>query len=122
MVMTKTIEELLSPKPQARLRIYAWTPNDPPPAYAGLIKIGQTTQSDVNARIRQSQGQMQQAYTLHLDVLAERKDGTMFRDGDVRQRLIEKKVLRMCLSAHRGNGCDAPPPMSKPSLPNCKRA
>jgi hypothetical protein len=99
--MTKTIEELLSPKPQARLRIYAWTPNDPPPAYAGLIKIGQTTQTDVNARIRQSQGQMQQPYTLHLDVLAERKDGTIFRDSDVRQRLIEKGFENVVIGASR---------------------
>jgi hypothetical protein len=99
--MTKPIEELLLPKPQARLRIYAWTPNDPPPAYAGLIKIGQTTQPDVNARIRQSQGQMQQPYTLHLDVLAERQDGTIFRDGDVRQRLMEKGFENVVISASR---------------------
>jgi hypothetical protein len=89
--MPKTVEEILAPKPEARLRIYAWTPNDPPAAYAGLIKIGQTMQADVNARIRQSQGQMQQAYTLHVDIMAEREDGTIFRDSDVRQRLIDKK-------------------------------
>lgn len=52
--------------------------------------MGQTTREDVNVRIRQSQGQMQQAYTLHLDALAEREDGTIFRDSDVRQRLIDK--------------------------------
>lgn len=33
---------------------------------------------------------MQQAYTLHVDELAERGDGTVFRDSDVRQRLIDK--------------------------------
>ncbi len=52
--------------------------------------MGQTTKADVNARIRESQGQMQQAYTLHVDELAERGDGTVFRDSDVRQRLIDK--------------------------------
>ena len=62
--MSKPIEEILAPKPEARLRIYAWTPNDPPADYVGLIKVGQTTRDDVNERIRQSQGQMQQAYTL----------------------------------------------------------
>ena len=67
-MMTRPIEEILTPKPEARLRIYAWTPNDPPAAYVGLIKVGQTTREDVNARIKQSQGQMQQAYTLHVDV------------------------------------------------------
>ncbi len=56
-----TIDEVLTPKPEARLRIYTWTPNDPPAAYVGLIKVGQTTQANVNDRIRQSQGQMQQA-------------------------------------------------------------
>ncbi|XLP04686.1 DEAD/DEAH box helicase family protein [Microbacterium sp. HA-8] len=41
-------------------------------------------------RIRESQGQMQQAYMLHVDELAERGDGSVFRDLDVRQRLIDK--------------------------------
>lgn len=88
--MSKEIDELLPAKPSARLRIYAWTPNDPPVGYVGLIKIGQTTKSDVNERIRESQGQMQQTYTLHIDEPAERVDGTVFRDSDVRQRLIAK--------------------------------
>nr|WP_243841889.1 DEAD/DEAH box helicase family protein [Salinibacterium sp. ZJ77] len=44
----------------------------------------------MNARIRESQGQMQQAYTLHVDELAERDDGSVFRDSEVRQRLIDK--------------------------------
>lgn len=88
--MTKDLDQLLPAKPEARLRIYAWSPNHPPAGYQGLIKIGQTTKPDVNARIRESQGQMQQAYTLHVDELAERADGTCFRDADVRQRLIAK--------------------------------
>ncbi len=99
--MSKTIDEILAPKPAARLRIYAWTPNDPPAAYVGLIKIGQTMQEDVNARIRQSQGQMQQAYTLHIDVVAEREDGTVFRDGDVRQRLIDKGFENPLIASSR---------------------
>lgn len=88
--MSRDLDELLPEKPTARLRIYAWSPNDPPAGYAGLLKVGQTTKSDVNARIRQSQGQMQQAYTLHVDELAERDDGSIFRDSDVRQRLVDK--------------------------------
>lgn len=97
------IDEVLTPKPEARLRVYAWTPNEPPPAYAGLIKIGQTTQANVNDRIRQSQGQMQQAYKLHtdLDTFGERNDGTMFRDGDVRQRLIDKGFENVVIGASR---------------------
>ncbi len=96
-----TIDDILTPKPEARLRIYAWTPNDPPAAYVGLIKVGQTTQEDVNDRIRQSQGQMQQAYTLHINDLAEREDGSGFRDGDVRQRLIQKGFENVVIGASR---------------------
>lgn len=81
---------LFPKKPDTRLRIYAWSPNDPPAGYAGLLKVGQTTRIDVNARIHESQGQMQQAYTLHVNEFAERTDGSVFRDSDVRQRLVEK--------------------------------
>lgn len=88
--MSRDLDELLPGRPTARLRIYAWSPNDPPTGYAGLLKVGQTTKTDVNARIRESQGQMQQAYTLHIDELAERDDGSIFRDSDVRQRLTDK--------------------------------
>ena len=99
--MSRSIEEILTPRPEARLSIYAWTPNDPPEAYSGLVKVGQTTCEDVNVRIRQSQGQMQQEYTLHLDVLAEREDGSLFRDGDVRQRLIDKGFENVVIGASR---------------------
>lgn len=87
-----TIDQVLTSKPEARLRIYAWSFKQAPPDYAGLIKIGQTVRDDVNDRIRQSMGQAQQAYTLHtpLDCFAETKDGGTFRDNDVRQRLIAK--------------------------------
>ncbi len=88
--MSSDIDGLFPEKPEARLRIYAWSPDDPPAGYAGLLKVGQTTKADVNTRIRESQGQMQQAYTLYVDELAERDDGSVFRDSDVRQRLIEK--------------------------------
>lgn len=88
--MNRTDDGLFPEKPAARLRIYAWTPNDPPADYLGLIKVGQTTKDDVNERIRGSQGQMQHAYTLHVNELAERSDGTVFRDSDVRRRLVAK--------------------------------
>jgi hypothetical protein len=100
-VKGKPIEEILTPRPEGRLRVYAWTPNDPPAAYVGLVKVGQTTREDVNFRIKQSQGQMQQAYTLHIDVPAEREDGSLFRDGDVRQRLIDKGFENVVVGASR---------------------
>lgn len=99
--MSKPIEDLLPEKPEVRLRIYAWTPNDPPADYVGLIKIGQTTEEDVNARIRKSQGQMHQAYTLHVDVPAEREDGTSFRDIDVRRRLLDKGFENVVIGTSR---------------------
>ena len=99
--MSRSIDDILTPKPEARLRIYAWTPNDPPAAYVGLIKVGQTTLEDVNLRIKQSQGQMQQEYTLHVDELVEREDGTLFRDNDVRQRLVEKGFENVVIGASR---------------------
>src|SRR5258708_29094459 len=99
--MPKPIDEILVPRPKARLRVYAWTPDDPPAEYVGLVKVGQTTQADVNARIRQSQGQMQQAYTLHVDALAERGDGTIFRDGEVHQRLVDKGFENVIIGSSR---------------------
>lgn len=99
--MNKSIEEIFPPKPEARLRIYAWTVNDPPAAYMGLIKVGQTTRENVNERIRQSQGQMQQAYTVHVNAFAEREDGTTFRDTDVRQRLIAKRFENVIVGSSR---------------------
>ena len=99
--MARSLNDLLPAKPDARLRIYAWTPNDPPAEYTGLVKIGQTAKADVNERIRESQGQMQQAYTLHVDEVADRDDGTIFRDSDVRLRLISKGFANPALGSSR---------------------
>ncbi|PLA34920.1 DEAD/DEAH box helicase family protein [Corynebacterium amycolatum] len=88
---TKTRRDNLFPrKPESRLAIYAWAPVHAPIGYEGLIKIGQTTKKDVNERIRQSQGQMQQEYILHVDESAIREDGSFFRDSDVIARLVAK--------------------------------
>lgn len=88
--MVSATSELLPSKSSARLHIYAWSFKNAPVGYEGLIKIGQTTKPDVNERIRQSQGQVQQSYVLHVDEVAERKDGTIFRDIDVIKRLVSK--------------------------------
>ena len=88
--MARSAEELLPPRSSARLRIYAWSPKNPAPEYQGLIKVGQTTREDVRERIRESQGQVQQEFTLHADVVAEREDGSIFRDKDVIERLKAK--------------------------------
>jgi hypothetical protein len=85
---SKTIEELLPAKPDARLRIYAWS-TDSIAKYESCLKVGQTTQ-DVNIRIRQSQGVAQYPYVLEVDEPAERLDGSVFRDSAVRERLKQK--------------------------------
>lgn len=41
--MSRTIEDILAPKPDARPRIYAYSIHDE--AHAGLLKIGQTTRA-----------------------------------------------------------------------------
>ena len=86
--MTKTIEELLPDKSEARLRIYAWSTSEIK-KFAGCLKVGQTTQ-EVNVRIRQSQGVAQVPYQLEVDELAESLDGSIFRDSAVRERLKQK--------------------------------
>ena len=87
--MSRPIEELLPEKPEARLRIYAWSTNEIK-KFEGCLKVGQTTQKDVNVRIRQSQGVAPVKYKLEIDESAEREDGTVFRDSAVRERLKAK--------------------------------
>jgi hypothetical protein len=86
--MSKRIEDLLPEKPDARLRIYAYSIEDV--AHVGLLKIGQTT-LDVKTRVDQ---QLKTAaiknYTIHLDESAERDDGSVLTDHQVRARLKSK--------------------------------
>jgi hypothetical protein len=86
--MSEAKLQLFVEKPDTRLRIYAWSTKDIP-KYAGCLKVGQTTQ-DVNTRITQSHGQARFSYTLEVDELAERDDGSVFRDSEVRARLKAK--------------------------------
>lgn len=87
--MTKPIDELLTPKPVVRPRIYAYSISDA--AHAGLLKVGQTTR-DVKQRIAE---QLKTAaitnYTIELDESAERNNGTIFTDYEVRAALRKKK-------------------------------
>jgi hypothetical protein len=86
--MSRPIEHLLPERPEARLRIYAWSTPDIP-KYEGCLKVGQTTQ-DVNVRIKQSHGQAKLKYKLEVDEPADRSDGGYFRDSTVRNRLKAK--------------------------------
>jgi hypothetical protein len=86
--MNKTIEEVLAPKPEARPRIYAYSIDDH--AHKGLLKVGQTTR-DVKQRVAE---QLKTAaiknYRIELDESAERDDGTIFTDHEVRAALVMK--------------------------------
>ncbi len=86
--MSKTIEEILALKPEARPRIYAYSIADA--AHKGLLKVGQTTR-DVKQRVAE---QLKTAaiknYTIALDESAERDDCTLFSDHEVRAALVRK--------------------------------
>ena len=83
-----TVDEILAPKPTARPRIYAYTIADED--HAGLLKVGQTTR-DVTLRVAE---QLKTAaiknYTIVLDEAAERDDGSIFSDHEVRAALVKK--------------------------------
>jgi hypothetical protein len=90
--MSKPIDEILSPKPAARPRIYAYSIDDK--AHEGLLKIGQTTR-DVKQRIAE---QLKTAaiknYKIVLDESAESDDGSIFSDHHVRDALARKNFVR----------------------------
>jgi len=82
------IDEVLAPKPVARPRIYAYAIADD--AHKGLLKVGQTTR-EVKARVAE---QLKTAaiknYRIVLDEPAERTDGSIFSDHEVRASLARK--------------------------------
>jgi len=86
--MTRSIEEILAPKPEARPRIYAYSIADE--AHKGLLKVGETTR-DVKQRIAE---QLKTAaiknFKIELDESAARDDGTIFTDHQVRAALVRK--------------------------------
>ena len=83
-----SIDDILAPKPEARPRIYAYMIADE--AHKGLVKVGQTSR-EVKARVSQ---QVRTAairnYRIELDESAERDDGTLFNDHEVRAALVRK--------------------------------
>ena len=86
--MSKSIEEILAPKPEARPRIYAYSIADA--AHDGLLKVGETTR-DVKQRVAE---QLKTAairnYKIELAESAERDDGSIFTDHEVRAALVRK--------------------------------
>jgi hypothetical protein len=86
--LSKTLEELLPTKSNARLRIYAYSIDDD--HHEGWLKIGQTTR-DVKKRVSE---QLKTAainnYHILLDESGEKKDGSHFTDHEVRLALKKK--------------------------------
>jgi hypothetical protein len=86
-------EALFPPRPLSRPRIYAYSIDDP--AHKGLLKVGQSTR-DVKRRVAE---QLKTAaiknYRIELDVSAERDDGSIFSDHELRALLVEKGFERV---------------------------
>ena len=87
--MSRDIEEILAPKPEARPRIYAYSINDK--AHKGLLKVGQTTRNVKQRVAEQLKTASIKNYTIELDESAERDDGTIFSDHEVRAALVRKR-------------------------------
>ena len=102
--MTKSIEEILAPKPEVQPRVYAYSIDDE--AHKGLLKVGQTTR-DVKQRIAE---QLKTAaiknYRIELDESAEREDGILFSDHDVRAALAKKGFEKVALEWMRCSVAD----------------
>ena len=102
--MTKTIEEILAPKPEVRPRIYAYAIDDE--AHKGLLKVGQTTR-DVRQRVAE---QLKTAaiknYRIEVDEPAARDDGTFFSDHELRAALARKGFTHLELEWVRCSAAD----------------
>lgn len=90
--MDNTVSQLFATKPTHRLRIYAYSITDD--AHKGLLKIGQTTRAASQRVSEQLKTAAIKNYTIELDEPAERPDGSVFSDHEVRSALIEKGFER----------------------------
>ncbi len=88
MTTKPTIEQILTPKPEAHPRVYAYAIDDA--AHGGLLKVGQTIR-DVKQRVAE---QLKTAaiknYRIEIDESAERESGGLFTDHEVRAALVKK--------------------------------
>src|ERR1700688_564909 len=84
-----TVDEILTPRPEARPRVYAYSIDDK--AHEGLLKVGQTTRNVKQRVAEQLKTAAIQNYKIELEESAERDDGTIFSDHEVRAALVKKK-------------------------------
>jgi hypothetical protein len=85
-----TIQEILTPKPEARPRIYAYSIDDK--AHKGLLKVGQTTRNVKRRVAEQLKTANIKNYSIELDEAAARDDGTIISDHEVRAALRRRKL------------------------------
>lgn len=82
------IDKILTPKPEARPRVYAYTITDH--AHTGLLKVGQTTRAVKQRVAEQLKTAAITNFTIELDESGERDDGGIVTDYAVRERLKQK--------------------------------
>jgi hypothetical protein len=88
MLSKPSVDEVLQPKPAARPRIYAYRIDDT--AHQGLLKVGQTTRSVQQRVAEQLRTPAIANFTVELDEPAERPDGRVLTDHQVREALRRK--------------------------------
>jgi hypothetical protein len=99
-----TIVEVLAPKPEARPRIYAYSIDDKP--HEGLLKVGQTTR-DVRRRVgEQLRTAAIKNFRIELDEPADKEDGSIITDHEVRGALAKKRFQRVELEWMRCSVAD----------------
>src|SRR5688572_33407376 len=86
--MSESIEEILAPKPKALPRIYAYSIADA--AHQGLLKVGKTTREVKQRVAEQLVTAAIRNYMIELAESAERDDGSIFTDHEVRAALVRK--------------------------------
>lgn len=86
--MSRPIEEVLTPKPVARPRIYAYSIDDE--HHKGQLKVGQTTRKVADRVAEQLKTAAIKNFRIELDEPAEREDGSIFTDHAVRSALVGK--------------------------------
>ena len=91
--MSKTTEEILPPKPEARPCIYAYSIADK--AHQGLLKVGQTTRNVKQRVAEQLKTATIKNFEIVLDESAAREDGSIFSDHHVRAALVKRGFERV---------------------------
>jgi hypothetical protein len=85
--MARTIESILVEKPKARPKIYAYAIDDA--KHEGQLKVGQTTR-DVKQRVADQTKTARIDTRILVEEFADREDGSIFTDHQVRARLAKK--------------------------------